>query len=527
MWKRIMNYKNINIYFIFVSYALSIIITILVYFTGGTSKVYANLMYIPIATVSSTNGKRVGLLHAVLSAFMVGPFMQLNTTLNINQQPINWITRLIIYAIIAFIIGFFSDFNKQNNEYITNLLTHDNITGFKNIEGLKKEASFSSDYKTIIALSVNQYDEILSLFGYNFTNEVILKISRLLKEILNEYYNILLYRYRGMEFVLIIPHTNEDINIEEVVDKIGELNKSIIKIDDIPIYIEIFMGMTRINGGDSTLEGLRQAMSSLRYAILNEKKLRKFDSSLDNHYKNIVNIASNFKSALDNDNIKVAYQNIYNLNTGEVYGMELLARWVTDTGLQIFPSDFIPVIEKTELINELTKHMINVAIEQLLIDKDIVISINFSPRDFKDEVVAYLIKEVKDKGINPRCLQIEITEDVLVHKEEAICYLELISNAGITIAIDDFGSGYSSLSYLSELPFNVIKIDKSIIQRMNTDILTRDLVNSIVRLCKNNNLLILAEGVETKEILDICIELDIELVQGFYYHKPTILNNVV
>ncbi|HEY8344640.1 MAG TPA: HD domain-containing phosphohydrolase [Bacillota bacterium] len=108
--------RHKKIYLWLFSYLLSVIITLIVYLTGGTTKVYANLMYIPIAVMASTHGMRQGVIHAVISAFLVGPFMPLDTVSHINQQSINWIVRLIIYSIIALVIGFFSDFYKQEYE---------------------------------------------------------------------------------------------------------------------------------------------------------------------------------------------------------------------------------------------------------------------------------------------------------------------------------------------------------------------------------------------------------------------------
>ena len=107
-----------NKQFLFVSYFLLIIITILVYFTGGTSKVYANLMYIPIVMIASTNGIKHSIIHAGLSGLALGYFMPLDVTLHIRQEPINWILRIIIYLIIAFVVGFFSEYSKEESETI-------------------------------------------------------------------------------------------------------------------------------------------------------------------------------------------------------------------------------------------------------------------------------------------------------------------------------------------------------------------------------------------------------------------------
>lgn len=169
--------------------------------------------------------------------------------------------------------------------------------------------------------------------------------------------------------------------------------------------------------------------------------------------------------------------------------------------------------------------MIDKAIEELLNNsfQGKIVSINFSPKDFKEKIVNYLIMKVKDNNINPGQLQLEITEDVLINKDETICYLELIKNNGISIAIDDFGAGYSSYQYISELPIDVIKIDKSIIKKVDKSLFSRSIVKSIVDFSKTHDLKTVAEGVETREIADICKELGIDLLQGYYYHQPTII----
>ena len=525
MEKKAMNLKNTNRFLAYLSFILSTLIAIFVYFVGGTSKVYANLMYIPIALISSTNGIKLGVLHAILSAIMVGPFMPLDSNLGLMQEPINWILRLIIYLSIAFIIGYFSEYNKKSRDYATNLLTHDMLTGFRNIESLKNEENHDGYEKTVIALSVNEYEEILGFFGYGFTNRTIKTFSEKIKEELSEYENVEFYRYDGMDFILIITHDSKSSNIDEIIDILKGFSRSTLNIENIPIYIEMTMGITKIDKDTAKIEGLRQAMISLRYAIANNMSLGIYDSSIDTHYKNIISIASNFGYALSNGNIKVVYQNIYDPKTGKIHGVELLARWVTDNHNQISPNDFIPVIEKTELIGELTKFMIDTAIDMAIDSdsEDTILSINFSPKDFKKETIDYLIYNIKDKNINPRKLQIEITEEILLRGSEAFCYLELFRKYGILIAIDDFGTGYSSYQSLAELPIDVIKIDKSMIQKVSSNTISKSLVKSIVDFCQANDIITVAEGVETKEMLDTCNEIGIDYLQGYYFHKPEII----
>lgn len=518
-----MERKYINNRFLIISYLSSIIIVALVYFTNGTTNVYSNLMYIPIAVVSSTNGVKKGVVHAGLSAFLIGPFMPLNVELGLSQTPLNWLIRMIIYSLIAGIIGFFSDYSRKNKDYIYNILTHDILTDLRNLESLKRDTENTYKRRTIISLSVKNYEQSLSLFGYDFTNKSILIITSKLKEVLNSYDNVEIIKNNGMEFILVITHYNGYINTKEILQSLEDLNRATIKVNDIPIYIETIIGMTELEAGVVILEGVRQALIALRYAIVNNLKIYSYDTMLDTHYKNISDIAANFKSSLAYNSIKAAYQNIYSSSSGDITGVELLARWMDENGSLISPTSFIPVIENTELINELTKFMIDKAISFILSSKDIVVSINFSPNSFNNENVYYLIDKIKENELDSSKIKVEITEQVLLNKENAIKYINILKDHGIIIAMDDFGSGYSSYEQIGEVPIDIIKIDKSIISKICESKLSRSIAESIVYFCRNNNLETIAEGVETEEVAKACKEIGIDYLQGYYYHKPTII----
>jgi EAL domain-containing protein (putative c-di-GMP-specific phosphodiesterase class I)/GGDEF domain-containing protein len=524
MVKRLMENKNMHLYTISISYIASIILAFVVFFTGGTSKVYANLMYIPIGAISSTNGKKVGVIHAFISALLIGPFMPLNVELNISQQPINWITRLLIYITMALTIGFFSDYNKKNQEYITNLLTHDAITNLKNVESLKYDINDSQN-RTIIALTVKGYEQTLRLFGHNFTKKCILNFSKRLNDEIKGYDNVELYKYDGMEFILVITEKEEGEVSKEIIKLLKNVDKNTLIVDDIPIYIEILTGITNINENTSTIEGVRQALIALRYAISNNIRMKNYDETIDIHYKSIVDIAAEFNSALANKNIKAAFQNIYDSKTGEAVGVELLARWIGDNGVQIRPFEFIPVIENTELINKLAKFMIDKAIEYIsrCDSKDKVVSINFSPKDLNEDNVWYLLNRIEQNELDYSRFKIEVTEEVFLEINSTINYLNIIREKGILIAMDDFGKGYSSYQQIGEIPLDIIKIDKSIISKICYSQVSNNLAEGIVYLCKNNGIKTVAEGVESKEVADACKAIGIDYLQGFYYHMPAIL----
>ncbi len=509
---------------------LSIVIAVFVYMTGGTTKVYTHFMYIPIVIAASIYGKKKGLFIAVSCDLLIGPFMPLNVEEHIPQQTINWIIRMCIFGVVALMIGFFSDNNKKNRIRITTLLTHNENTGFKNIEAIKSEDAVDGIQKTIVVFSIKGIQDTMILFGHFFENEIIREISVKLSKILSKYKNVEIYQNYGMQFVLKISKLDrdlEDINKEEmIINEIKDLDKSILSIDNIPIYLEVRMGIAEIEGDVSTYEGIRQAQIAYSYIQTNDLKEYRFDLKLEDYYKNIMNIAGSFSNAISNHEIGVAYQKIVSSKDEKVHSAELLARWEKEDGVYLSPNLFIPIVEKTELIQELTKYIIIRAIEflQKSEGRNIIVSINFSKRDFSNECIDFLLDSIEKSGVNPSNIQIEVIERNLADVANLNNHLNRLRIHRVKIALDDFGTDYSSYQYLSELTLDTVKLDKSLIFNIHKSEMSRRLVKSIVRFCSESGIKTVAEGVETKEIADVCKEIGIDYLQGYYFHMPEMLN---
>lgn len=509
--------KDKNIIFIF-SILLSFAIMMLVYLTGGTPTVYGHLMYIPIVLTASKYGTKKGLFIAVLGGIQLGPFMPPSVQDHIEQQSYNWMIRMCIFIAIALIISFFSEQDRKNKNVITSLLTHNQNTGLKNIEAIKSEEDIDGISKTIVVLSIQGIQDTKLLFGYLFENRIISEISDILNHIVKKYENAEIYQYYGMQFVLKIPG-----DAEKLISEIRNLDKSVLRIDNIPIYFEVHMGIAEIEGDISTYEGLRRAQIAYSYTKTNDDlKECRFEKNLEDYFKNILNVAGRFSEAISQKRIGVAYQNIVNSKDGAVHSAELLARWQKDDGSYISPDLFIPIVEKTELIQELTKYIITCAIEflQKNEDKDIMVSINFSKRDFMNDSIDFLLNSIEKSGVNPAQIQIEVIERNLVDVDDLKVHLDKIQANHIKIALDDFGTDYSSYQYLGELNLDTIKLDKSLIYNIHESETSRRLVKSIVQFCKDSDIKTVAEGVETKEIADICKEIGVDYLQGYYFYKP-------
>ncbi len=514
-----------NHYLLVISCFVSILVAVTVYLTGGTTKVYSHLMYVPITVVSSVYGRKWGVFQGIFCSLLLGPFMPLNVSQGIAQAPINWIMRLGVFTLISFIIGFFSDYNQKQADHVAMILTHNMNTGLKNLEAIKNETETQMTNRTIAVINVKGISSTINIFGYNFRNEIMKSLATRLEDLVIDYDNVEVYHYSELKFILKINESCNGIDDKTILKNIANMNKSILKVENIPLYIEIQMGIAYIDRETSTYEGLRRALIACSNAELKLVRMVEFNHGLESYYKSIFQVANEFSESLTNNKVNSAFQKVVTAESEEVYAVEILTRWKKEDGTTIRPDFFIPIIEKTELIHELTRFIISQAMI-LLTDNEngnCIVSINFSQKDFSDECIEYLIESAINLNVDPSRIQIEVIERTLSNVKDLSKYLKRLKEYNIKIALDDFGTGYSSYYYASELPIDVIKIDKSLIKNLVKNTTTRSLVESVVRSYSCNNIKTVAEGVETKEIADICKEIGFDYLQGYYYHKPEMM----
>jgi len=232
-------------------------------------------------------------------------------------------------------------------------------------------------------------------------------------------------------------------------------------------------------------------------------------------------------NAIENDQLCLHYQPQYDLATGRLTGMEALVRWYHPKRGLVFPGDFIPQAEKTNLILALGDWVLNKACEQggkwLRSGKQpLRIAVNISPKQFQNNGFEVGLKKILSKhGLPGEWLELEITEKSLITEvDKVIKILNLIKKLDVTLAIDDFGTGYSSMNYLKRFTIDVLKIDRSFIKDIAVDKDDEAIITSIIALAHGLNLTVLAEGVETQAQHDFLAQLNCNQSQGFLYHKP-------
>ncbi len=243
----------------------------------------------------------------------------------------------------------------------------------------------------------------------------------------------------------------------------------------------------------------------------------------------VIKLANDFKHAVAKRQLFLQYQPIVDMNSNEIIGFEALMRWMHPQSGVIPPDQFIPMAEDSGLIVEATEWAFREACQALQriqrrlgSGKELFMSINFSATDFEEEDFFVKFSRIlRETGTPPQQIHLEITERLLLQQPTNVKEtLEQCRALGMGVAIDDFGTGYSSLSYLHEYPINILKIDRSFVQKMSANPASTGLIRSILSLKENMGMKIIAEGVETIEEVELLREMRCSVAQGYYFARP-------
>ena len=251
-----------------------------------------------------------------------------------------------------------------------------------------------------------------------------------------------------------------------------------------------------------------------------------FEPSQDHHSPRRLALAAELRGAIERSELVLAYQPKADLRTGRIVGVEALSRWEHPELGVLEPSEFVPIAEQTGLIISLTSAVLDAALERVAawraLGHDISVAVNLSARSFLDAGLAVEIPAMlAERGVPPECLELEITESMLMHDPvRARTTLERLAAIGVGVSVDDFGTGYSSLAHLKRLPVDTLKIDKSFVLDMGEDGAADAIVRSMIELAHNLGMRVVAEGVETSANWLRLAALGCDLAQGFHLARP-------
>lgn len=420
---------------------------------------------------------------------------------------------------------------EKRMDYIS---THDELTGlpnktyFKN--KLKQQCEFTKDTSSKFALMMLEINGLKNLnysLGYEYENQLLIDVVNRVKELLGNF--IFISRITEYKLAIIVHGLRTAEGYEDIAKGLIDIFKQPFIIDNYKIGLSINIGICVYpDDAEDSISVKKNSNIALLRAIKDGKnKYKFFSSGLDIHYYKEFVIRNDLHKAIENEQLKVYYQPIVNLKTNEIIATEALIRWEHPEWGVLYPDEFIPLAEESGAIIEIGKWML---IEVCRNYKKwienrrpiIKVSVNFSSNQFFENNFAENIKSIIDEFmLDPHFLIMEITEAILINKvEKIISDIKKIQSFGIQLALDDFGTGYSSLEYLNSFNIDILKIDKSFIDKVVEDKTSSIIIKTIINMAKELKIKVVTEGIESWEQLIYLRGLNCYSGQGYIYSKP-------
>jgi len=388
-------------------------------------------------------------------------------------------------------------------------------------------AKESSKYIAIVLIDIDNFKSINDTMGHESGDCLLKEVGEsFLKQI---YETDTVARFGGDEFIILLGNIEDLKDVEEIVAKVMHLFLKSFNINDQEFFITASAGVSLYpadgDSADSLMKNADIAMYEAKSMGKNQHALCTRDMK-EKIEKNVA-LSNDLYRALEKNELVVYYQAQIDLSTGKIAGMEALVRWMHPTRGMISPLEFIPLAEKYNLINSIGEWILKTASAQTKKWQDMglgdtTIAVNLSAVQFINPRLAENVESIlMETGLDPEYLELEITESIAIKgQNNALDILNKLKKIGIAIAIDDFGTEYSSLSRLKMLPIDRIKIDIQFIQGIQNNEKDRAITMVIINLAKHLGLNVLAEGVETAHQLEFLNQNKCDYVQGYYYHEP-------
>ena len=414
-----------------------------------------------------------------------------------------------------------SALKAAEQEALDNAFT-DHTTGLANrramLRELDRRAREGMCKGALILLDLDHFKKVNDLYGHAAGDELLKFAARTIGSQLPDH--AFAARIGGDEFAAVVP---DAATAEEVARSIIAALGAPVCLETVKAQISASAGLAHQDRTLDAVEVLRRAdvaMYSVKRSGRNN--LAWFDEEMARQLQSRVAMEEEIREAIEGDQFVPFFQPLISLDTGELNGFEVLARWRSPTRGIVEPADFIEIAEQSGQIGALSMRVMEKAlIEARDWPTDLKLAVNVSPIQFRDPRLAErIVKLLAETGFPARRLEVEITESSLLEdREQALTIVQSLRNNGITIALDDFGTGYASLSQLHSLPFDRIKIDRSFINALGDNEQSAAIVATITALGKSLNVPITAEGVETPAARERLAALGCSDAQGWHFGR--------
>lgn len=428
---------------------------------------------------------------------------------------------------------------QQAKDKIKHMEYSDLLTGLPNliqirdqIKQLLIQTTNQNQLGAILLVGLDNFKDINDLMGSHFGDVILQQVAERIINNLRK--QDMLARKGGDEFIIVLralDSTNEAVHMAK---RLLEVLARPFTVEGHETYTTASVGISFYPIGTDNVEVL---LSNADIALGQAKEAGKntyqiFMQQMADKVKNSQKMEKNLRQALKNNELYIYYQPQVEIKSNRIVGMEALLRWQNPELGLVFPTDFIPLAEKTGLIKPIGDWALHAACVQTKLWQQkkagLRVTVNLSARQFQEmhsqnaHQLIHSIEGALDAAkLSPELLEVEITESLIMKNyAAAMVTLKKLKNLGVRIACDDFGTGYSSLNYLKRFPIDTIKIDKSFINDLVYDPVDIAIIRAILVMAQQLKIEVIAEGVENKEQLDILQDLGCKVVQGYYYSQP-------
>jgi diguanylate cyclase (GGDEF)-like protein/PAS domain S-box-containing protein len=452
--------------------------------------------------------------------------------------PVEITSNYIEYDGHGYVCSFLRDISEHHatRQQIQHQALHDRLTGLPNrtlflelLEHSVQRARRSPDYRfAVLFLDLDNFKIVNDSLGHHEGDKLLVNIAQRLRESIRA--SDMLARFGGDEFVILLDDLDDYAEVDTLAQRIQQVLGPPFTINDHPITVSISIGVAL--GSDPLSQPadlLRDADTAMyRAKALGPGHYVIFDPTMHLSAVERLHTENELRRAIEHDELRVYYQPIVTLATGQITGFEALVRWQHPRRGLLLPGDFIPVAEETGLIVPLGWWVLRIACQQMAAWQQryprlqpLSVAVNLAGQSFlRSDVTEQIAAVLDETGLDPISLKLEITESMLMnHTPDTIMRLQQLRDMGIQLSLDDFGTGYSSLRYLHRFPIHILKIDRSFVSRLHIDEESTAITQMIVTLGRTLGKAIVAEGIETDLHLRYVQNLGCHYAQGFFFSR--------
>ena len=431
------------------------------------------------------------------------------------------------------LVNAFNEMSRQVHLRQTELeyrALHDSLTSLPNrtllLNRIEHDISVSKregHSLSLLILDLDDFKDVNDTLGHIAGDNLLIQVGIRIKNILREVDTVA--RIGGDEFSILLPHTNDNHAVSTSNRILSALKKPI-NVEGIDVSVSASIGIAMYPEHGIDVHTLLQHADIAMYAAKRHKTgFEMYDENQDEHSISRLAMTKNFRDAVENNKLDVYFQPVFDMEN-TIVSVEALSRWYHPEHGHVSPEKFISLAEQSSLITQLTLVVLNQSIKQVSywrkFNDSLCVSINLSVYSFNDQdFIGDVRSALKKYDFPANQLKLEITESAMMENPlQVIDMLSQLHEMGIKLSIDDYGTGFSSMSYIKQLPVDELKIDKSFVIGLEEDESNDAIVRSTIELAHNLNLKVVAEGIETEGVYKLLKEYHCDMAQGFYLSRP-------